>query len=103
MNITAKEASNPMAIMHNKLLMLKSEKEAVDSEIENLRQEKLVIMDTLPKVLHQLKLARDSIRDKQKEATIYDSAIAEIESKCRDILFTTDFFDSTGIVASSYE
>lgn len=92
-----------MSIMHNKLQMLKSEKEAVDSEIENLRQEKLVIMDILPKVLHQLKAARDSIRDKQKEATIYDSAIAEIESKCRDILYTTDFFDSTGIVTSSYE
>lgn len=49
-------------------------------------------MQTLPKLLHELRASKDRIDMKQKELNVYDKAIAEIESNYGHIIFSEQFF-----------
>lgn len=50
--------------------------------------EKKAIKAILPRVVHELRLSRESVNGKLKDMNIYDTAISEIESKYSHIIYS---------------
>jgi chromosome segregation ATPase len=83
---------NPMTIIQQRLQVLRAEREQTESELESLEKEKKSIRLILPKVISELDITRDSLKQKAQEMAILDNAIEEIEQKYGHILFTANFF-----------
>lgn len=49
----------------------------------------------LPKVLYELSQMRESLENKERELTILDKAIGEIESQYGTMLFSAEFYAHT--------
>ena len=69
-NEPLKDVGNKISIIKNKLLILKSEKDVTENDIENLQNEKISIRKTIPKLLHVLIQHRDNINAQQAEINI---------------------------------
>lgn len=60
--------------------------------MEALEREKRAIQNLLPKVLYELNQLRDSLEHKERELSVLDKAIEEIEASYGHMIFSAEFY-----------
>eukprot|EP01039_Chlorochromonas_danica_P002354 gene2354-2581_t len=86
------DKGNPNFMIQNQLQLLRTEREKVISDIFALEEERKAILDTLPKVYHELLKLRESLSHAEEEQRLFQHAIREIEKNYGDYLFSPEFF-----------
>jgi chromosome segregation ATPase len=77
---------------HTGLQDIRANREQAQSDVEALEREKRAIQNLLPKVLYELNQLRDSLEHKERELSVLDKAIEEIEASYGHMIFSAEFY-----------
>ena len=69
----------------------------MDSDIRDLKLEKMAILETIPKILNSLVSQKDKLEETLREFRIYERAIDEIEQTYGHILYSPKYYQQNSV------